>query len=561
MPAESAATPIGSSPLGQPENGQAGAAGGSPVRAGSTPAARLSLTGLAVGAALIAVWVIVYPHAPDLAGQVYRVGLFKSLGFTLWDEHWYAGHHIPAYSLLFPPLGSLLGIRLLGAAAVLTSCFLFEQLAVPVYGRGARWGAAFFAVAAVGDVWAGRVAFALGVAAALAAALAFARRRHVLAAGLSVLCAAASPVAAVALAIAALTLSVHRRSARPVLVLALPAGVLVLALALLFPEGGFEPFPIRSFAATALVVLLFLWALPPAARVLRTGGVLYLLACLACLLIHSPIGSNIERFGVLLAGPLLLCALAAEPARAKRPRPAAAVALAALCAAALWVLWGPVRETRAVAGSPATSAAYYAPVERFLKNVPGPVRVEVPLTRTHWEAALLAPTVSLARGWDKQLEERYDRVLPSSALTPASYRRWLEDQAVAYVALPDVPLDGSSAREGALIRSGLPYLREVSSSAHWRVFRVLGASALATGPGTLTGLGHDRFSLRASAAGSFLVRVHYTRYWAVQSGAACVSRAPGNWTRVTVARPGPVSVAARFSISRALGQGGLCAPG
>ena len=77
---------------------------------------------------------------------------------------------------------------------------------------------------------------------------------------------------------------------------------------------------------------------------------------------------------------------------AERLTPAA---VAALCAIAVWVGWGPVRETLAVAGSEATSAAYYAPVERFLARVEAapasPVRVEVPLTRSHWEAALLAP--------------------------------------------------------------------------------------------------------------------------------------------------------------------------
>ncbi len=547
------------SPAGPAAKAPAGPAGARRARARARPGAGLSLTGVCVGAALIVAWVLLYPHTPDLAGQVYRVGLFEQLGFTVWDEHWYSGHHIPAYSLLFPPLGSLLGIRLLGSLAVLASCLLFERIAAPVYGQSARWGAAFFAVAAVGDVWAGRVAFALGVCFALAAALAFARGRTAIALVLSVLCAAASPVAAVSLGLAALALSVHSRSAKAVLILGLPAGVVVLTLALLFPEGGWEPFPIRSFAATAVVVLLFLWALPASARLLRTGGVTYLAACVACLLVHSPIGSNIERFGVLLAGPLLLCALAADGARSKRTAPAAAVAAVALCAAAVWVLWGPVRETRAVAGSPATSAAYYAPLERFLAGVPGPVRVEVPLTRTHWEAALLAPTVSLARGWDKQLEERYDRVLLSSSLTAASYRQWLTDQAVSYVALPDVPLDSSSAREGALIRTGLPYLRQVRSSAHWRLFAVLGAAPLATGPGVLTGLGHDWFSLRAAAAGSLLVRVHYTRYWAATSGDACVSRAPGGWTQVSVLRAGPVRIAARFSLSAALGQGGSCA--
>ena len=172
--------------------------------------------------------------------------------------------------------------------------------------------------------------------------------------------------------------------------------------------------------------LAFLWALPPAARLLRIGALRVPAGVRGlCLAVHSPMGSNIERYGVLLAGPLLLCALLAAPRRARRRRGHSRAADAgrsprlALCAAAcVWTLWGPVRETLAVAGSEATSAAYYAPVERFLAaQRGGPVRVEVPLTRSHWEAALLAPSVSLARGWEKQLETRYDSVLLSPGLT------------------------------------------------------------------------------------------------------------------------------------------------
>ena len=48
--------------------------------------------------------------------------------------------------------------------------------------------------------------------------------------------------------------------------------------------------------------------------------------------------------------------------------------------------------------------------------------------------------MSLARGWEKQLEMRYDGVLLARGLTAAGYDRWLHQQAVSYVALPDVPL-------------------------------------------------------------------------------------------------------------------------
>jgi hypothetical protein len=518
---------------------------------------------LALALALTAVWLIVDPRTPDLAAQVYRADLFRRFGFVIWDEHWYAGHHLPGYSLLFPALGALLGVRLVGALSVIASTLLFERLARPAYGDASRWGAALFALAALGDVWAGRVAFALGVSLGLAAALLLQRGHAPGAVLLAVLCAAASPVAGALLGLAALTVSLAERSPRALLTLALPAATVVIVLALLFPEGGYEPYPVRSFAATALVVGAFLWALPPHARLLRTGGWLYLLGCTACLLIDSPVGSNIERYGVLLAGPLLVCAVLSSPAESSRAhRPITPAVALALCAWGLWMVWGPVRETRAVAGSEATSAAYYVPVERFLAHAaPGPVRIEVPLTRSHWEAALLAPSVSLARGWEKQLETKFDHVLLAPGLSATAYQRWLQQQAVSYVALPDVALDPSSAQEGRLIRAGLPYLQEVFRSAHWRIYAVRAPTPLLTGPGRLTALGHDYFALSAAAAGNFAVRVHYTRYWTLTRGRGCVARAPGGWTRVRVNAPGRVVVAARFSLARALGSGGSCGPG
>jgi hypothetical protein len=288
-------------------------------------------------------------------------------------------------------------------------------------------------------------------------------------------------------------------------------------------------------------------------------------------------GANVERYGVLLAGPLLVCSILDPAARVRawgdtrtregaraagwslyavgaRAHARGALAIFALLVIGLWTVWGPVRETVAVAGNESTGAAYYAPVERFVASHGGNlVRIEVPFTRGHWEAAWLAPRVSLARGWEKQLDERYDGVLLKQGLTAANYYRWLRRDAVSYVALPDAPLDPSSAQEGRLIEAGLPYLREVQRASHWRIYAVLGATPLMQGPGTLLAVGHDWFALRARAAGSFVVRVHYTRYWTAQRGTACVSSAPGGWTAVTARAPGTVRVAARFSLGRALG--------
>ncbi len=528
--------------------------------------------------ALLAAWVAVDPRTPDLAAATYRVSLFKQLGFTIVDEHWYGGHDMPGYSLLFPALGALLGLRVVGALAVLCSCLLFERLTRPLYARAATWGTAAFTLAALGDLWSGRVAFALGVPFALSSLLCLRRGHPLLAALLAAACAAASPVAGALLGLAALTLALIERSPRALVVLAAPAAVVVLGLTALLPEGGHEPYPLLSFLASSAVAVLFLLVLPrgPGARGLRLAGAVYLLACLGCLLVRTPMGSNIERYGALLAAPLLICALLAarrrgvpEGATAGEPRRAVwslaplaveLAAVAALLAIAVWVAWGPVRETLAVAGSGATSASYYTPVERFLASRGALAeRVEVPLTRSHWEAAQLAPRVALARGWEKQLEERYDGVLLSSRLTAAGYERWLHEQAVSFVALPDAQLDPSSAAEGRLVRAGLPFLQPVFASAHWRVYRVLGAAPILSGAtGTLLALGHDSFSLRAPRPGSFLVRVHYTRYWAFVRGRGCVTSAAGGWTRVRLASAGVAVIAARFSLSRALGSAGSC---
>jgi hypothetical protein len=547
-----------------------------------------------LAAALLLVWLLADPRTPDLAAQAYRLGSYERNGFAVYDLHWYAGHALPGYSLLFAPLASLVGIRALSAVVVLASSALFERIVLAIYGRArcVRLGACLFAVAAVGDVWSGRVTFALGVTFALACTYALLRGRRAIGALLAAICAAASPVAGVLLVLAALTYALVRRAPRVLIALAAPVVVVLAPVRLLFPEGGFEPYPLTSFLATVIVVGSFLLALPwararggrstrsggggssedpsnrslahavqedPRVRMLRIGALVYLLACGLCLVVHTPMGSNVERYGVLLAGPLLLCSLALRPTPVSTSRLARVVV--AVGAIAVWIVWGPVRETAAVAGSPATASSYYAPLERYLlSHGAGTERVEVPLTRSHWEAALLAPSVPLARGWEKQLEERYDHVLLGRGLTAASYYAWLREQAVSFVALPDVPLDSSSAREGELIRRGLPYLHLVFSSAHWRVYAVAGATPLVSGPGRLATLGADTFALDASASGTMLVRVHYTRYFTLTAGNGCVTSAPGGWTYVRARAPGQIVVAAKFSLARALGLSGSSCP-
>src|SRR5207302_6308432 len=121
----------------------------------------------------------------------------------------------------------------------------------------------------------------------------------------------------------------------------------------------------------------------------------------------------------------------------------------------------------------------------------------------------------------------------------------------SYVALPDAPLDYSARSESRLLRARggqVPsYLREIWSSAHWRLYAVLGATALAQAPAVLTDVGSDSFVLQAPSAGDFVVRLHFSPYWALAGGHGCVARAAGDWTSVRAREAGRLQVVIRFS--------------
>ncbi|HEX4108197.1 MAG TPA: hypothetical protein VHX88_08700 [Solirubrobacteraceae bacterium] len=514
-----------------------------------------------LAAALAALWLCFGLPTPDLAAQYYRVQLFTH-GTLLWDNNWYAGHNLPGYSLVFPPLAGAIGLRLCGALAAVGSTVLFGQLVSPRYPSAARAACCWFAVGACCDLVIGRLTYALGVTVGLGAAYALSRARSRSAAGLSALCAATSPVTGLFLALGGMALCLGGLWRRGVALL-VPALVVVGVLVVLFPEGGYEPFAGSAFWATLSLSLAVLCLVPAREGVLRWGAGLYMLAVLLSAVVHTPMGGNVERLGVEFGGPLLLCGRASAAATPRRRAPGLwLVAVVALTCVGLacWELRGPVLE-EAKGEDASAYVGYYRPLERWLSaHAAGPVRLEVTFTRSHWDAAYLAERFALARGWERQLDGRYDALFYSSRLTSAAYRAWLLEQGVDYVALADAPLDDSSRAEAALIRGGLPYLRLVWRGAHWRLYRVLGASSLADGPGALVALRHSSFTLSARAAGTFLVRVHYTGYWSLPARAGCVAEAPGpsDFTLVRVSRPGVVTVRARFSPGALLGRGSRC---
>src|SRR5207244_12065110 len=143
-------------------------------------------------------------------------------------------------------------------------------------------------------------------------------------------------------------------------------------------------------------------------------------------------------------------------------------------------------------------------------------------------------------------------------LTPTPYRRWLDDRAISYVAVADAKLDYIATDEVDLIDRGLPYLHPMWRSDHWTLYRVRHPEPLVGPAGArLDHLGAADFSLAVRRPGSYLVRVHYTPYWAVSAGSACVAR-DGDWTRVDARSRGAVTVSARLSLDGFLRHEGPC---
>ena len=515
---------------------------------------RRILTSCLVAALGAAVYLLVAPPSADLAAQEYRA----ELGLVLWNNGWYAGHHTPGYSVLFPPLGGLLGVRLTGALAAVAAAALFAALAHRHWQgrRAADVAALWFALGTTAVLLTGRLTFLLGVAIGLGVLLALQHDRRAAAAALAAVTTLASPVAGlfVALCAVAWALADHRQRRVAGAAVALAAIAPTAVMLVLFPQGGSEPFVASAFWPALAATLLVAALLPAQERTLRVAALLYAAALLAAFVVDTPLGGNASRLGALAAGPIVLGALGG------RRSPLLLAPLAA--GLAYWPLYPAVRDVTRASGDPSLQASYYAPLLRELdgRGPRGGFRIEIPFTANHWEARHVAggrDGVPLARGWERQLDRRHGKLFYDGSLSAASYRAWLDDRAVAYVALPDVPLDPAGRDEARLIRAGLPYLREVWRDEHWRLFAVRDPAPLADGGGaTATLAAGGAFTVRATRPVDVLVRVHHTRWWRVTSGSACVFAAPGGLTRVRVSAPGTVRIRAQLTGSSCAGAAG-----
>ena len=492
-----------------------------------------------VVAALSAALVVVLGwRGVDWPAQVYRVELFRNYGWIGFDAGWFGGHYPLAYSVVFPPLAALVGVDVVAVASAVVAAWAFDRLVGDHFGPRATVGSLCFAIGTAVQVAIGQLPFLLGVALALLAVLAYRSHRPWLAAVVAVACALTSPEAAAFLALAALAraTTVGRGLRSRAVLFGAAATLPILLVVALYRQTGRFPFRVSALACVLAACVAALVILPAGERALRRGAVIYGLAAVVLFVIPNPVGGNMTRLGAVVGAPLLACSATSR----RRLMTAAAVPLV------VWQ-WSPA--FGAVAGSQQVTqrqADYFAPLLVELQQLQvAPARLEIPPTQDHWETAWVAPTIPLARGWDRQLDTVDNPMFyEPDTLNASVYRSWLYDNGVTLVAMPSVQLDYSAEEEATLIRSGLSYLQPIWHNADWQLWQVTGAPGLVSGPARLTSLGPNEFSVDATTPGDIVVRVRYTPMWKVDSESACLSPTSDGWTRVRASRPGTLLVSA-----------------
>jgi hypothetical protein len=471
----------------------------------------------------------------DLAAQDYRVWAFRVHGFMLWDVNWYGGHAQLGYSVLFPAVGGLVGAMPATAIAATFSSWLFGRL---INGHG-DWPSAlaglWFAVFVVADVVIGRGPFACALTLGLVAILAARANHSVIAGGAALLASLFSPLGAMFLLIvaAAWVQTLGWRRALPFL-----ASGCGLVISVMTGDGGFFPFPVTALLGQLAIVVIGLAVAPRSQTVVRRALLLFGFVCMLLFVWPNPVGGNMARLTALLIGPLAVYVLL----RAHRIRVMVALAVPILA----FQLSPIVSSVANAAEDPSTHADYYQGMLQFLTtHRQADQRVEIPLTRSHWEATYVAEAVSVARGWYRQVDIERNGAL-YAPLSAAAYRGWLSDNAVNYIALPDVPLDRGGRSEAVVLAHPPSWLTLVYQDSHWQIWHVEAPTPIATGAAVLDAADGASFTLTATKPGPTLVRIRWSPFWRVDEGRACLAPAPGGWTTVVAAQQGIVHVSARI---------------
>ncbi|WP_328560201.1 hypothetical protein [Streptomyces coelicoflavus] len=504
-------------------------------------------------------WAFLATGGGDLAAQEAWADFASRHGGSAYGLFWYGGMHTANYSVFSPYLMALVGVRTVTVVSGLAASWLAAVLMVRGGVRRPVWPALLASLALWCDVASGRATFALGVALALAACVPLVRERRLwLAAGYAALATMASPVAGLFLAVVGAAFLLVRDWGRALCLLIPPAAV-VGATTLFFPFTGEQPMPFARIWPPVLLGLAVTVLAPRTWRVARWSGAVYALGTVLTYLIASPVGTNVERFAELFAPAVLLAALLTAPPAltADRVRRLARGLLAVALAYSVWWVGGKtVSDLRVSTVVPAWAAETDGVVEALEGLGADRTRVEVVPARNHREAAVLAPHVNMARGWNRQLDVERGRLFYDGSFSAATYREWLDRWAVGFVVAPLGRPDGPARAEAELVRDAErrpEWLEPVWRDAHWQVYRVRDAVPLVSAPGTVVSTGPADLVLRVERPGAVTVRLAWSPW--LRSDGGCLAQ-DGEFTRLTVDEPGEYRISSRYGPSP--GAGGRC---
>ena len=514
----------------------AGRLGGRVDLAAVGPSLFVALNGIA--------FVVLKPGVNDLwAARARASAVQHGVGLTYWFG-WFSGGSTPGnYSVLTPYLCAWIGTELVGALAAVAAMVLITVLV-----RATRYPFAACcagAVAVLTNLWSGRIPFLLGSAIAVGALIALRHRNKAATVCLTLLSILASPVsgAFLALGLSGTFLTTRTREYRPIIAYALvTVGVAMLGVLAAFGAPGNEPF------AAWLVLevaggLIFLWVSWPADHV-RTTLAVSLLALVVVWLVPNGLGSNYTRFAFSCL-PVLVVATSTV-----RRRYAVLGVLPVLIMGIVITSQDLVDAT-----APVSSTSYYKALAARLDKIPDlrDYRLEVVNHGAHAGDDALVNHAMLARGWETQADDTLNKPLQQKTLDPVTYKVWLDNNAVGYVALPTAPV--AVYAEYRLVKDHRPgYLRVVWSDADWLLFRVSDPTPIVARPGRV--LAHDQKSMTISVpcACTLAVRLRWSKFLVANlqaraaTGSKLVDAVPAvqakvsddgtGWTTVRTPRPG-----------------------
>jgi hypothetical protein len=503
------------------------------------------LTGL-----LSATWALwLARDAGDLAAQYAWAAFVRQHPGSAYNLSWYGGMHTASYSVLSPYVMAWAGVRTTGVLAAVASAILGARLFARSGVPRPLAPALLLSVGIWSNLAAGRITFLLGTSFAMAAAVVVLegtqrrKTRASAAAVLGVVATLCSPVAGLFVEVLAAALFLTGRRRRAYLLAAGPP-VVVAVTSLSFPFSGVQPFPWYSALATVGAAVAVSVLTPRTWRIVRAGAWVYAAGIVVCWAVPTPIGSNVERLALLAAAAVLLGAAVNGSERGWRTT----TSYLAAAAMAGWTLAAPVM-TVADAGTRVADARPLLTELRRLGALRG--RVEAVPMQTHWEAVGIAPSVALARGWNRQVDVERNPLFYDGTLTAESYGAWLRRWGVGYVVLPTAELDSAGFAEAQVIGTHPSWLSMVWQDADWRVYRVADTEPLATAPATVGFAGPAALTVHMPRAGSTVLRTVWSPWLTIDggNGPACLEQ-KGDWTELITTAPGTFTVSASYAQGR-----------